>query len=55
MSREFKPTSKPVRAALAAVALLATLVCLGSVDGLARYYDMQAQLAGAQPIVVAKR
>jgi hypothetical protein len=55
MSREFTPTSKPVRAALAAVALLATLVCLGSVEGLARYYDMQAQLAGAQPIVVAKR
>ncbi len=54
MPREFNPTPRPVRAALAAVALLATLASLGSVEGLARYYDMQAQLASAPPIVVAK-
>ena len=54
MPREFNPTPRPGRAALAAVALRATLASRGSGEGLARYYDMQAQLASAPPIVVAK-
>ena len=54
MKREFNATSGPLRAAFAAVALLASLASLGTVDALARHYDAQAQLARVGAFVVAR-
>ena len=55
MNREFKPTSKLIRSLFLAAAVLATVLSAGSIEGLARHYNADAQMAGTQPVVVAER
>ena len=45
MNREFTSTSKPVRSAFAVAAIVATMLILGGIDGLATLYG-GGQLAG---------
>jgi hypothetical protein len=46
MNREFASTSKPARTAFAVAALVATVLILGGIDGLATLYSSGGQLAG---------
>jgi hypothetical protein len=46
MHREFTSTSKAVRSAFAMAALVATVLILGGIDGLATLYGGGGQLAG---------
>ena len=55
MNRDFNASSKQVRSILAFVAVLASLLVLGSIDGLSQHYGADAQLAGAKPVAVAQR
>ena len=52
MNREFTSTSKPVRSAFAMAALVATVLILGGIDGLATLYGGGGQLAGTTSQVV---
>lgn len=45
MNREFTSTSKPVRSVFAVAALVATLLIIGGIDGLATLYGSGGQLA----------
>ena len=47
MNREFTSTSKPIRSAFAVAALVATVLILGGIDGLATLYGGGGQLAAA--------
>jgi hypothetical protein len=47
MNREFTSTSKPVRSVFAAAAIVATVLILGGIDGLATLYGGGGQLAAA--------
>ena len=51
MNRPYSKTSRPARALIAVIACIATLVVLGSIDGLAEHYSAAAQFAGAPTIV----
>ena len=55
MNRQFNPTSKPIRSALAAAALAVTMFIVGAIDGLAQHYEVSAQVAQLPPAVVAAR
>jgi len=52
MNREFTSTSKPVRSAFAMAAIVATVLILGGIDGLATLYGGGGQLAGTTSPVV---
>ena len=52
MHSEFTSTSKPVRSAFAVAAIVATVLILGGIDGLATLYGGGGQLAGTTSQVV---
>jgi hypothetical protein len=55
MNREFNATSRKARSILAFVAVLSTLLVLGSIDRLSQHYGAEAQLASAKPLSIAQR
>ena len=55
MNREFRASSKQARSILAFVAVLATLLVLGSIEGMSRHYGADAQLTSAKPVSLAQR
>jgi len=54
MSRTFKSSSKWVRSALAAAAVLSTVLVMVSIEGLIQHYSLPVSLAAASSIVVAQ-
>jgi hypothetical protein len=55
MQREFNASSKQARSLFAVAAVLATLLVVGSIEGLSQHYSADVQLAGAKPFAVAHR
>jgi hypothetical protein len=55
MNREFKPTSAMIRALFATASLLASMLVVSSMAGLADHYYAELQLASGQPTAVAQR
>lgn len=55
MKRDFNASSKQARSILAFIAVLTSLLVLGSIDGLSQHYGAESQLASARPAVVAQR
>jgi hypothetical protein len=55
MNREFSVSSRQARSILAIAAVLATALIVGSIEGLSRHYNAEAQLASAKPVSVAQR
>lgn len=55
MNRDFIASSTQARSVLAVFALVATLLVVGTIDGLSNHYGAEAQLATAKPISVAQR
>lgn len=55
MNRSYKPTSRLIRAVLAAAALLATVLVAGGIEGLAGHYQGQSQASTGQSLLVAVR
>lgn len=55
MNREFSASSKQARSILAVAAVVATILMVGSIEGLSQYYPAEAQLASAKPLTVAHR
>jgi len=55
MNHVFRASSTQARSILAMVAILATLLVVGAIDGLSQHYGSEAQLASAKPVTVAKR
>jgi hypothetical protein len=47
MNRQFTSTSAPARSVFALAAIVATVLVLGSIDGLATLYSSGGQLAAA--------
>ncbi len=55
MKRDFNASSKQARSVLAFAAVLATMLVVGSIEGLTQHYSADLQLAGAEPVAVAQR
>lgn len=55
MNRKFDPTSPLQRSAFAVAAMFAAFVTVGSIAALAEHYSEAPQLAGASPVVIARR
>lgn len=55
MNHEFNASSRRARSILAFVAVLTSLLALGSIDGLSQHYGAESQLASARPVVMAQR
>lgn len=55
MNREFRASSRRRRSLLAVLAVVMTLLVIGSIDTLSRHYGAEAQLASTKTVVVAKR
>lgn len=55
MNREFNASSRKVRSILAFLAVLSTILVLGSIDGLSQHYGTEAQLASVKPVSIAYR
>lgn len=55
MNREFNASSRQARSVLAFVAVLATLLVVGSIESLSQHYSAEAQVAIAKPVSVAQR
>ena len=55
MNCDFNASSKQARSVFALAAVLATLLVVGSIEGLSQHYSVDLQLAGAKPVAVAQR
>ena len=55
MQRDFNASSRQARSAFALAAVLATMLVMGSIEGLSQHYGADLQLAGAKPVAVAQR
>ena len=55
MQRDFNASSRQARSVFALAAVLATLLVVGSIEGLSQHYSADLQLAGAKPVEVAQR
>jgi hypothetical protein len=55
MQRDFNASSKQARSVFALAAILATLLVVGSIEGLSQHYSADVQLAGTTPVAVAQR
>lgn len=55
MQREFKPTSKMVRSALAVAAIVVSMLVVSLIDGLFTHQGGPGHFAIARPAVVAHR
>lgn len=55
MDHDFRASSKQARSILAMVAVLATLLVVGAIDGLSLHYGSEAQLASVKSVTLANR
>jgi hypothetical protein len=55
MNRDFSASSRQARSILAVAAIVATMLVVGSIEGLSQHYGAEAQFASAKPITVAHR
>jgi hypothetical protein len=55
MNRDYNASSKQARSVFALTAVLATLLVVGSIEGLSQHYSADLQLAGAKSVAVAQR
>jgi hypothetical protein len=55
MNRNYNASSKQARSVCALTAVLATMLVMGSIEGLSQHYSVDLQLAGAKSVAVAQR
>jgi hypothetical protein len=55
MKSSFNPSSKKARSVFALAAVLATILVMGSIEGLSQHYSADVQFGSAKPVAVAQR
>ena len=55
MNRDYNASSNQARSVLALTAVLATMLVVGSIEGLSQHYSAGLQLAAAKSVAVAQR